>query len=84
MMPFLASAGFFEFSSTSLVAVGGTLVAALVALVGGSIRIVRKNWEFHAQTSGLLNVKRKDSDKVVTLPEHYTPHAAQELLDLLA
>lgn len=84
MMPFLASVGFLEFSPGSLVVVGVTLFAALTALVGGSVSIVYKNRKFHAQTRGLLSVKRKDSDKIITLPEHYTPRAAQELLDLLA
>jgi len=84
MLPFLASASFLEFSPASLVVVGAALLTAAAVLVSSISTVYNRNRKLHAQTPGLLTVKRKDSDKIITLPEHYTPHAAQELLDLLA
>jgi hypothetical protein len=84
----ILSTGFFEFTATSAVLVIVSMAAAVIALVGGSLRFTFKKLTVEVGAEGLLSkvltVKRKDSAKTVTLPEHYTPGATQELLDLLA
>jgi hypothetical protein len=37
----------------------------------------------HLSSSSELTIRRKGSEETITLPQHYTPHAADELLELL-
>jgi uncharacterized protein YcaQ len=91
MTSFLASTGFWELSSTSVLVAG---ISALVALVTASAATIQA-WheakmakqamdEYLAISRKIMVIKRRGTNKTVELPKHYTPEAAQELLDLLA
>ena len=66
----MTTAEILSFSVGSVAAITG-----LVALVRGVIR---------AAAPRPLTVTHKQSGKSITLPAHYTPQAAQQLLELLA
>ena len=65
--------------NTALFIAGFTALVAVVAAVGGSVRVLQK-----AATSGSITVRRKGSEKSVVLPQHYSEKAVRELLELVA
>ena len=91
MTAFLASSGIWEPTSTSVSVTVVMGVAAIIATVITTRQLVRETKELMKAWTNLrkskeeeLTIKRKGTNKTVVLPKHYTPQAAQDLLDLLA